>query len=48
VGPMWISQKTVAHITSNLCFCTVGICWYVVHSGASGEPNVDALFFKLR
>jgi hypothetical protein len=47
VGPVWISQKTVAHITSNLCFCTIGICWYVVHSGASGSQTSTPYFSSL-
>jgi hypothetical protein len=37
----------LGHIAPNLCFfLSAGYVGHVVHSGASGSRNVDALFFR--
>jgi hypothetical protein len=45
--PGAVSRKTaLGQVTSNLCFLhPVGSAGHVVHFGASGAQNVDALFF---
>jgi hypothetical protein len=45
-----VSIKSVlGHVTVNMSFLhLVGSTGYVVHSGASGTQNVDALFFMYR
>jgi hypothetical protein len=49
VGPIWIRQKTHQDRDTELLFLhLVGSASHVMHSGASGERNVDALFFMLR
>jgi hypothetical protein len=41
------TKSATGHIMPNLFFYMVGITGHVVHSGASGARNVDALSFML-